>query len=439
MRFGFYANRFEELVLLTKIVRPMSSNDGGSRDCESIGNSGDEMRGFQMEQGRAVDSPLGQLDPSRITHMVVDQVGFGGPGVQPDNDRFVVPGPPHQQWIRSSPAASPSVMASPSKAMDGCGQMQPRMGTPTNVMHMQQGTIGSPSVGSAPMTPQQMMQQQGLMQGQQTPTGQYDQSGGFPQQQQQMPQGYPQGISESPGAMHMQQQQMMGAAGGQGDGSPGIYARQQQMMGQQQQQQQQQMLSQQQQQQQMMGQQMMVQQQMGMMGGNPQQYYAQQNPQAQWTQQQQQMQQAHFVRQPQVIGGAPGQRVMIQRVPYPPGTGYPAGMQGVPQQQQQPQGVVAQPGNRPPGAPPPQQAQRPAYPPGAAPQPPQYAYPGGQAAGFQQQQAAQAAAYQQQMYQRQQQVPQHQQMRPYMSPQGTMVTPTHQAGTVTKAIPSSLC
>ncbi|EPB69001.1 hypothetical protein ANCCEY_11910 [Ancylostoma ceylanicum] len=415
----------------------MSSNDGGSRDCESIGNSGDEMRGFQMEQGRAVDSPLGQLDPSRITHMVVDQVGFGGPGVQPDNDRFVVPGPPHQQWIRSSPAASPSVMASPSKAMDGCGQMQPRMGTPTNVMHMQQGTIGSPSVGSAPMTPQQMMQQQGLMQGQQTPTGQYDQSGGFPQQQQQMPQGYPQGISESPGAMHMQQQQMMGAAGAK----------------------------------------MMVQQQMGMMGGNPQQYYAQQNPQAQWTQQQQQMQQAHFVRQPQVIGGAPGQRVMIQRVPYPPGTDlkrmlrfehvvrvqrcalrnggivrrrlsllsastkrqfllprcnneskrYPAGMQGVPQQQQQPQGVVAQPGNRPPGAPPPQQAQRPAYPPGAAPQPPQYAYPGGQAAGFQQQQAAQAAAYQQQMYQRQQQVPQHQQMRPYMSPQGTMVTPTHQA------------
>ncbi|VDO32892.1 unnamed protein product [Haemonchus placei] len=26
------------------------------------------------------------------------------------------------------------------------------------------------------------------------------------------------------------------------------------------------------------------------------------------------------------------------------------------------------------------------------------------------------------------QVPQHQQMRPYMSPQGTMVTPTHQGG-----------
>ncbi|RCN44343.1 hypothetical protein ANCCAN_09687 [Ancylostoma caninum] len=197
-----------ELPLLIKKVGPMSSSDGGGRECESIGNTGDEVRGFQMEQGRAVDSPLGQLDPSRITHMVVDQVGFGGPAVQPDNNRFVVPGPPHQQWIRSSPAASPSVMASPSRAMDGCGQMQSRMGTPTNVMHIQQ-------VGSAPMTPQQMMQQQGLMQGQQTPTGQYDQTGAFPQQQQQMPQGYPQGISESPGAIHMQQQQMMGAAGGQ--------------------------------------------------------------------------------------------------------------------------------------------------------------------------------------------------------------------------------
>ncbi|RCN44344.1 transcriptional Coactivator p15, partial [Ancylostoma caninum] len=114
VNFGFYANRFKALVPVTKSTRPMSSNDGGSRDCE---NTGDEVGGFQMEQGRAVDSPLGQLDPSRITHMVVDQVGFGGPGVQPDNDRFVVPGPPHQQWIRSSPAASPSVMASPSKGI----------------------------------------------------------------------------------------------------------------------------------------------------------------------------------------------------------------------------------------------------------------------------------------------------------------------------------
>ncbi|KIH55231.1 hypothetical protein ANCDUO_14616 [Ancylostoma duodenale] len=99
-RFEFYTNRFKELALLRKKVGPMSSNDGGSRDCESMGNSGDEMRGFQKEQGRAVDSPLGQLDPSRITHMVVDQVGFGGPGVQPDNDRFVVPGPPHQEARR---------------------------------------------------------------------------------------------------------------------------------------------------------------------------------------------------------------------------------------------------------------------------------------------------------------------------------------------------
>lgn len=43
-----------------------------------------------------MDSPLGHLDPSRITHMVVDQVGLGGPGVHPDNDGFVVPGPPYQ-------------------------------------------------------------------------------------------------------------------------------------------------------------------------------------------------------------------------------------------------------------------------------------------------------------------------------------------------------
>ncbi|VDO32890.1 unnamed protein product [Haemonchus placei] len=80
-------------------------------------------------------------------------------------------------------------------------------------------------------------------------------------------------------------------------------------------------------------------------------------------------------------------------------------MQSVVQQQQQAQGVVAQPGpGRPPGAPP-QQAQRPTYPSGATPQPPpQYAYPTGQPAGYPQAQSAQAAAYQQQMYQRQQQV-----------------------------------
>ncbi|VDM67444.1 unnamed protein product [Strongylus vulgaris] len=60
----------------------------------------------------------------------------------------------------------------------------------------------------------------------------------------------------------------------------------------------------------------MTQQQMGMMAGNPQQYYAQQ-PQAQWTQQQQ----MQFMRQQQMVGAAPGQRVMVQRVPYPPGTG----------------------------------------------------------------------------------------------------------------------
>ncbi|PIO64727.1 hypothetical protein TELCIR_13632 [Teladorsagia circumcincta] len=242
----------------------MSSNDSRSRSFEEVMESEDDFR-KQTERNRAVDSPLGQLDPSRITHMVVDQVGLGGPAVRADNDGFVVPGPPYQ---------------------------------------------------------------------------------------------------------------------------------------------------------------MIVPAQMGMMGGNLQQYYQQQNPQTQWTQQQQQMQQGHFVRQPQMMGTAPQQRVMIQRVPYPPGTVYPTGMQGVPQQQQQPQGVVAQPAGRPSGAPA-QQTQRPAYPPGATQQ--QFAYNGGQpAAQYTQAQTAQAAAYQQQMYQRQQQVPQHQQMRPYMSPQGTMVTPTHQ-------------
>ncbi|KAJ1352282.1 hypothetical protein KIN20_008581 [Parelaphostrongylus tenuis] len=189
-----------------------------------------------------------------------------------------------------------------------------------------ESSMESPSVCGGPMTPQQMIQhqqQQAVIQGQPTATGQYDQGGRFtPQQQTQ--QGYPQGISESPGAMHIQQQQIMsGTAGGQGDVSPEMYARQQQqqqqMMNQQQQQQQQQQLMGQQQA--MMSQQMVVPQQMGMMGGNPQQYYTQQAPQPQWTSQQQQMQPAHFVRQPpQMMNGAPVQRVMIQRVPYPPST-----------------------------------------------------------------------------------------------------------------------
>ncbi|VDM63431.1 unnamed protein product [Angiostrongylus costaricensis] len=104
-------------------------------------------------------------------------------------------------------------------------------------------------------------------------------------------------------------------------------------------------------------------------------------------------------------------------------------MQGVPQPQQPQAQVVAQPNGRPGAAPQPQ-SQRPAYPSGANAQtPPQYAtYPSGQPAGYPQSQTAQAAAYQQQMYQRQQQVPQHQQMRPYMSPQGAMVTSNHQGG-----------
>ncbi|KAJ1352279.1 hypothetical protein KIN20_008577 [Parelaphostrongylus tenuis] len=311
---------------------------------------------------RVVDSPLGHLDPSRITHMVVDQVGLGGPVVHPDSDGFVVPGHPHQQWLRSSPTSSPSMNQSPSKVMDGCGgQMQSRNDTPTSsMMQMLQqhdGTMRvilmlivrrqislsycdggvasrsmeSPSMCGGPMTPQQMVQQQqGVIHGQPTATGRYNEGGRFtPQQQQQMQQGYTQGISESPGAMHIQQQQIMsGSAGGQGDVSPEMYAmqqqQQQQMMNQQQQQQQHQQQQQQlmAQQQPLLSQQMVVPQQMGMIGGNPQQYYTQQAPQPPWTSQQQQMQPAHFVRHsPQMMNGAPVQRVMIQRVPYPPSTG----------------------------------------------------------------------------------------------------------------------
>ncbi|KHJ84383.1 hypothetical protein OESDEN_15905, partial [Oesophagostomum dentatum] len=98
-----------------------SSSDEGVVDKTPIkkskGGSGNRVKNAdgEEEQGRTVDSPLGQLDPSRITHMVVDQVGFGGSTVQSSDGRFVVPGPPHQQWIRSSPAASPSIVASPSK------------------------------------------------------------------------------------------------------------------------------------------------------------------------------------------------------------------------------------------------------------------------------------------------------------------------------------
>ncbi|KAK5969002.1 hypothetical protein GCK32_013372, partial [Trichostrongylus colubriformis] len=169
------------------------------------------------ERNRAVDSPLGHLDPSRITNMVVDQVFPTGSAVHPDNDGFVVPDPPHQQWPRSSPVASPSVMSSPSRAMDGG---QSRMGTPTNLMHMQQGAIGSPANCIAPMTPQQMVQQQqsGMIQGQPTPTGQFDQSKGFNPQQQQMSQGYSQVVPESPGALHMQQQMVAAGVAGQDDG-----------------------------------------------------------------------------------------------------------------------------------------------------------------------------------------------------------------------------
>ncbi|CAJ0606699.1 unnamed protein product [Cylicocyclus nassatus] len=390
----------------------MSSNDAGSKDSDRLRSSGDD-RSSQMEQGRITDSPLGQLDPSRITHMVVDQVGLGVTTSQ-QNERFVVPGPPHQQWIQSSPAASPSIMHS-SRAMVDCGQ-QPRMSTPTNLMQ-QQSTIGSPSMNGTPMNPQNLIQQQhqGMIQGQRTPVGQYEQNQGFAQRQQQLTQGYAQEVPDSPGVMQMQHQHMVSPNTGQVDSTSAMYARQQQMI---EQQQQQQLMSQQQQQQHMLNQQQMTQQQMGMMTGNQQQYYAQQNPQAQWTQQQQ----MQYIRQQQALGAAPGQRVMVQRVPYPPGAGYPPGMQAA-QQQQQVQSV-GQAGSRPSSAIQ-QQPQRPVYPPGSAPQQPQYAYPGAQTNGFQQQQAAQAAAYQQQMYQRQQQIPQH--MRPYMSPQGTVMTPTQQA------------
>ncbi|KAK6749852.1 hypothetical protein RB195_002080 [Necator americanus] len=294
----------------------MSAIDECKQEKNSVLNTHNETRGFQVERGRAVDSPLGQLDPSRITHMVVDQAGLGASAEHCSSSGFIA-GPPQQHWTCSSPAAAP-IMSTLSRVMDGCGQMQPRMGTPTNAMHMQQGTISSPSIGSAPMTPQHMVQhqQQAMVQGQQTPTGQFDQTGRFAQHQQ----GYLQGVPESPGSV--QQQKVMNGSGGQPDNSSGmVHTRQQMMIGQQQQiinlQQQQQMMSQQQP---IIGQQMMVPQQMTMMDASSQQYYAQQNPQAQWTQQQQ-MQQTQFVRQPQMIGPQVGQRVMVQRVLYPSGPG----------------------------------------------------------------------------------------------------------------------
>ncbi|KAK6047673.1 hypothetical protein COOONC_14821 [Cooperia oncophora] len=75
----------------------MSSNDGRNRSFEHVMECDDDIR-KQAERNRSVDSPLGHLDPSRITHMVVDQVGLGGPAVHPDSDGFVVPGPPYQSW-----------------------------------------------------------------------------------------------------------------------------------------------------------------------------------------------------------------------------------------------------------------------------------------------------------------------------------------------------
>ncbi|VDM73411.1 unnamed protein product [Strongylus vulgaris] len=97
-----------------------------------------------------------------------------------------------------------------------------------------------------------MQSQQGLMQSHRMPIGQYEQAAGFGQRQQQMTQGYPQEVPESPGVMQMQQQHMIPPNVGQVDGTSAVYARQQQMVDQQQQQQ---IISQQQQQQQLMNQQ----------------------------------------------------------------------------------------------------------------------------------------------------------------------------------------
>ncbi|KJH45751.1 hypothetical protein DICVIV_08191 [Dictyocaulus viviparus] len=201
----------------------MSCNDECSHDTDNLGSCGDETRTHKGERPRTVDSPLGHLDPSRITHMVVDQVGLGGAGVTSDSDGFVVPGPPHQQWLRSSPIASPTIIQSPSRVMDGCGQMQSRIGTPTNV-HMQQGSVSSPSICGGQMTPQQMVhQQQGLIQSHPTGTGLFDQSGIYTAQQQQLQSGFSQSVPESPGAMHIQQQIVMSENPGvQDDVSPGM-------------------------------------------------------------------------------------------------------------------------------------------------------------------------------------------------------------------------
>ncbi|KAK6024157.1 hypothetical protein OSTOST_10038 [Ostertagia ostertagi] len=82
-------------------VESDSSSDEGVVDATPVKkskNGGNRVKNAdgEEERNRAVDSPLGHLDPSRITHMVVDQVGLGGPAVHPDNDGFVVPGPPYQ-------------------------------------------------------------------------------------------------------------------------------------------------------------------------------------------------------------------------------------------------------------------------------------------------------------------------------------------------------
>ncbi|CAI4227435.1 unnamed protein product [Auanema sp. JU1783] len=358
-------------------------------------------------------SPLGTLDPSHITNMVVDQAGLGL-----DHRPFATPIPPNHRPYQDG------ILLSPRDGMDSQPPVN-QSGTPNSLhgaSHMQHMQSGSPSLGQ-PVTPKQMMQQPPLTPGGQYPPD-YQQQMHHPQQQHMHPQQQYQQIPQSPNhgiQAHLAQGGVMG-----NESSP-VYQRQ--MM------QQQQMMQagpQHSHMNPMMGGSQPIQypqyaQQPQQQGQPPQQPPPNQAPQAppqgqtpqqaqqhqqQWAQQQQQhqMQQQHYQRPQMLPQAQAGQRVMIQRVPYPP-----AYMGGIPQQ-----GAPAGAAPPYPVRPAPQaatQMQRTAYQGGqqAAPQP-MPAYPQGHP-GYQQQQ------YQPQMYQRQQIG---QPMRPYISPQGA-ITPNHQA------------
>uniref|UniRef100_A0A1I7XD39 PC4 domain-containing protein n=1 Tax=Heterorhabditis bacteriophora TaxID=37862 RepID=A0A1I7XD39_HETBA len=83
--------QYQNFKTTMRIKRESPSLDDGN---SSMHSGGDGMRTVKQELTPSVDSPLGHLDPSKITNMVVDQVGLGG-GPGSSHDGFVVPGPPH--------------------------------------------------------------------------------------------------------------------------------------------------------------------------------------------------------------------------------------------------------------------------------------------------------------------------------------------------------